>query len=313
MTLPTVQTAPTPSRTASPPPRTSARRPRRSLSGYGFAAPFAILFAAFLVWPMLAGLGTSLTDTSLMGPGGFIGFGNYLEAFADEQVWRTLWQTFLFTLLTTVPLVLLGLVMALLVYAAIPGQWLWRTAFFASYLLPVAVVTGIWGWMYQPDIGLLNSFLHGLGLEGVSWLTEEGTAMLSIALTTVWWTVGFNFLLYLSALQAIPGTHLEAAMLDGAGAWQRLRSIILPQLRGVTGVIVMLQVLASLKVFDQIYLLTAGGPNGSTRPILEYIYDTGFTNYRLGYASAISYVFFAIILIITLLRYLPGRTARKGR
>ncbi|GMA31881.1 carbohydrate ABC transporter permease [Litorihabitans aurantiacus] len=310
MTLPSTRPAP-----AGPAPAAAGRsavaptrrRRRGDLSGYAFAAPFVVVFAAFLVWPVLAGAWTSLTDTSLMAPGGFIGFGNYAEAFADPQVWQTLWQTFLFTLITTLPLVLLGLVMALLVHTGLPGQWLWRTSFFASYLLPVAVVTGIWAWMFQADIGLLNSTLASLGLEGVGWLTQEGVAMLSIALVTVWWTAGFNFLLYLAALQSIPASHLEAATLDGAGAWRRIFSVIVPQLRGVTGVILVLQLLASLKVFDQIYLLTAGGPNGSTRPILEYIYDTGFTNYRLGYASAISYIFFAVILIITLMRFLPSR------
>ncbi|HEY0217853.1 MAG TPA: sugar ABC transporter permease, partial [Cellulomonas sp.] len=189
----------------------------------------------------------------------------------------------------------------------LPGQWLWRTAFFASYLLPVAVVTMIWGWMFQPDIGLLNTALGRIGIEPVGWLTEEGLAMLSVALVTVWWTAGFNFLLYLAALQGIPPTLAEAATIDGAGAWRRLFSVTLPQLKNVTGVIVVLQLLASLKVFDQIYLLTTGGPDGSTRSILEYIYDTGFTGYRLGYASAISYIFFAVILVLTLTRLLPTR------
>lgn len=283
----------------------------RDRSGYLFVAPFVLAAGLFLAWPTLAGLWTSFTNRSLTGSGNeFVGFANYAEAFADAQVWQTLWQTFLFTVVSTVPLVLLGLVLALLVHTGLPGQWLWRMSFFASYLLPVAVVTALFGWMFQPDIGLLNTWLGTLGVAPVGWLTEEGVAMLSIALVTVWWTVGFNFLLYLAALQGIPGVLYEAATIDGAGGWRRLFAITLPQLRGVTGVIVVLQVLASLKVFDQIYLLTAGGPNGSTRPILEYIYDTGFTNYRLGYASAISYVFFAIILVLTLVRLLPSRKER---
>ncbi len=131
--------------------------------------------------------------------------------------------------------------------------------------------------------------------------------MWAIALLTVWWTVGFNFLLYLAALQSLPDTLYEAAALDGAGAWRRLWSITLPQLRRTTVLVGMLQVLASLKVFDQIYILTKGGPNDSTRPILEYIYDVGFTGYRLGYASAISYLFFALIIVVSIaqLRFFP--------
>ena len=296
---------------AAPKPRAGSTLRARDRSGYLFVAPFAVAAALFLAWPTLSGLWTSLTNRSLTGSGNeFIGFANYAEAFSDPQVWQTLWQTAMFTVASTVPLVLVGLVMALLVQTGLPGQWLWRTSFFASYLLPVAVVTAIFAWAFQPDIGLFNTWLGNIGIAPVGWLTDEGVAMLSIALVTVWWTVGFNFLLYLAALQGIPSTLYEAATIDGAGGWRRLFSITLPQLRNVTGVVVVLQLLASVKVFDQIYLLTAGGPDGSTRSILEYIYDTGFTNYRLGYASAISYVFFAIILIFTLVRLLPTRKER---
>jgi multiple sugar transport system permease protein len=292
---------------------TSAGAPRKSMrerdrSGYLFVAPFAVATGLFLVVPTLYGLWMSFTNQSLTGAGSeFIGFANYLEAFSDPQVWQTLWHTVWFTILSTVPLVLVALVMALLVHTGLPGQWVWRMSFFAPYLLTSAVVWHLSNWMFQPDIGLLDTWITGLGLGPIGWLTDENVAMFSIAGVTVWWTVGFNFLLYLAALQGIPAQQYEAATIDGAGGWRRLFSITLPQLRTITGVIVVLQLLASLKVFDQIYMLTAGGPNGSTRPILEYIYDTGFTNYRLGYASAISYVFFALILVFTLVRLLPAR------
>ncbi|MEU1802329.1 sugar ABC transporter permease [Streptomyces sp. NPDC019937] len=277
---------------------------RRAASGSGwlFATPFLVFFGLFLVVPLGIGLWMSLTDASLTGSGGstFVGLDNYTEALGDSQVWQTLGNTVWFTILSTVPLVALALVMALLVYTGMPGQWLWRLSFFASHLLPVAVVYQIWNMLYQPDRGMLNGLLDAVGLDGIGWLTDEKYAMWSMALVTLWWTVGFNFLLYLAALQAIPDHLYEAAALDGAGAWRRLWSVTLPQLRRTTGMIAVLQVMASLKVFDQIYLLTRGGPDGTTRPILEYIYDTGFTNYRLGYASAISYVFFGVIIILSL-------------
>ncbi|GGM11418.1 carbohydrate ABC transporter permease [Promicromonospora citrea] len=280
----------------------------RDRSGYLFVAPFAVAVGFFLVWPTLYGLWMSFTDQSLTGTGSeFIGFDNYAEAFSDPQVWETLLHTLWFTVLSTVPLVLVALIMALLVHTGLPGQWVWRMSFFAPYLLTSAVVSALSAWLFQPDIGLLDTWMTQLGLQPIGWLTDEDVAMFSIALVTVWWTVGFNFLLYLAALQGIPQQQYEAATIDGAGGWRRLFSITLPQLRTITGVIVVLQLLASLKVFDQIYLLTGGGPNGSTRPILEYIYDTGFTNYRLGYASAISYVFFALILVFTLVRLMPAR------
>ncbi|WP_163540943.1 carbohydrate ABC transporter permease [Occultella kanbiaonis] len=277
-------------------------------SGYWFILPFAVVFLVFLVWPIIYGLWMSLTDRTLIGTNpGFVGLTNFIEAFGDPQVWQTLWQTVLFTLGSTVPLVLVAMVMALLVFTGLPGQWLWRFAFFASFLLPVAVVTQVWAWMYQPDLGLFNTWLGALGIEPVGWLTDPNWAMISIIAATVWWTVGFNFLLYLAALQAIPEHLYEAAAIDGAGSWRRLFSITLPQLGRTTWLVLALQILSSLKVFDQIYLLTAGGPNGSTRSILLYIYDTGFVNYRLGYASAISYIFFALIVILSLTRFFGGR------
>ncbi|ACQ81120.1 binding-protein-dependent transport systems inner membrane component [Beutenbergia cavernae DSM 12333] len=285
-----------------------AQRLHSGLSGYWFLAPFAIVFLLFLIWPIVYGLWMSFTDRTLIGTNpGLVGLENYIEAFGDAQVWQTLWQTVFFTVISTIPLVIVALVMALLVFTGLPGQWLWRFAFFASFLLPVAVVTQVWGWMFQPDLGLFNTWLGNLGLDPVGWLTDERFAMWSIALVTVWWTVGFNFLLYLAALQAIPEHLYEAAAIDGAGAWRRLFSVTIPQLGRTTWLVLILQVLASLKVFDQIYLLTGGGPAGTTRSTLLYIYDTGFVNYRLGYASAISYIFFALIIVLSLIQLFNRR------
>ncbi|GAA1183140.1 sugar ABC transporter permease [Streptomyces hebeiensis] len=270
-------------------------------SGLLFVLPFLVFFGLFLVWPVAHGLWMSLTDSSLaLRDTAFVGFANYAEAFGDPDVWSSLGNTVFFTLITCVPLVLLALAMALLVHSGLAGQWAWRLAFFAPYLLPVTVVTLIWAWLYQPELGFGNQLLAALGMEPVGWLSDESVAMWSIAALTVWWTIGFNFLLYLAALQSLPEALDEAAVLDGAGAWRRLWSITLPQLRHTTVLVAMLQVLASLKVFDQIYILTKGGPNGTTRPILEYVYDVGFTGYRLGYASAVSYVFFALVIVISI-------------
>ncbi|MCX4445552.1 carbohydrate ABC transporter permease [Streptomyces sp. NPDC058369] len=284
---------------------TAAPRRRRPLTRGGglFVLPFLVVFALFLVWPVVQGLWMSLTDASLSLRGTeFVGFANYTEAFGDPDVWSSLGNTVFFTVISCVPLVLVALAMALLVHSGLAGQWVWRLAYFAPYLLPVTVVTLIWTWLYQPDIGLGNQLLTSLGMEPVGWLSDESVAMWSVAALTVWWTVGFNFLLYLAALQSLPVTYDEAAALDGAGAWRRLWSVTLPQLRHTTVLVAMLQVLSSLKVFDQIYILTKGGPNGSTRPILEYVYDVGFTGYRLGYASAVSYIFFAIVIVVSVLQ-----------
>ncbi|GIG36008.1 carbohydrate ABC transporter permease [Cellulomonas pakistanensis] len=313
-------TTPSQSQVASAPPRTPdvPRTPRRGRSrregsGWPFVIPFVVIAVLFLVVPTLWGLGLSFTEQSLMGNGGWVGFDNYAEAFGDATMWSTLGNTVIFTLMSTIPLVLVALAMALLVYTGLPGQWVWRLAFFAPYMLPVAVVVQIWVWLYQPEIGFFNYWLDRFGLEKVGWLTDPNVAMWSMALLTLWWTVGFNFLLYLSALQAIPDQMYEAAALDGAGAWRRLWSITLPQVRATTVLVTILQILASLKVFDQMFIAFNGGsgPNGVTRPILQYIYDTGFTGYRMGYASAMSYIYFALIIVVAVVFQVLTTARRK--
>ncbi len=290
-----------------PPSRSSSdaarRRSIQGRSGFWFVLPFAAAFSLFLIWPILTGLWMSFTNQSLTGSGsGFAGLSNYTEAVGDAALWQALGNTVVFTLLTVVPLVVLSFALAYLVYIGLPGQWLWRLSFFAPYLLPVSVTVALWQWMFQPGFGLLNGLLQRAGLTQLGFISEEGLAMFSVAVVTVWWTIGFNFLLYLSALNNIPDQLYEAASIDGAGPWRRLMSITIPMINRTTVMIVMLQILASLKVFEQIYLLTNGGPNGSTRSVLEYIYDVGFSGYRLGYASAISYLFFALIVVISIVQ-----------
>jgi multiple sugar transport system permease protein len=296
-----------------PPSRTGTLTVRRILSpGLLFALPFLILFALFMVWPLVQGLWMSFTDTSLSAhTPSFVGLDNFSEALRDAEMWRALGHTVWFTVLSTVPLVVVALGMALLVHTGLPGQWVWRLAFFAPYLLPVGVVSLLWVWLFQGDLGLYNQLLNAMGLDSVAWLSDKSVAMWAIVLTTLWWTVGFNFLLYLAALQSVPDHLYEAAAIDGAGAWRRLFSITLPQLSRITVVVTVLQILASLKVFDQIYLLTKGGPDNSTRPVIEYMYDVGFTGYRLGYASAISYVFFALVILASAAQYAALRRREK--
>ncbi|HEX2297125.1 MAG TPA: sugar ABC transporter permease [Pseudonocardiaceae bacterium] len=273
--------------------------------GFWFVLPFLVVYAAFIIWPLLYGLGLSFFDTSLVrSDAQFVGLENYAQLFSDPEVWRTLGVTVLFTVGSAIPLVLIALVMALLVHTGVRGQWYWRFVYFAPFLLPVATVVLIWKWLYSGDYGLINAVLTGIGLPDVGWTTEPDVGLWSVVLLTVWWTVGFNFLLYLAALQAIPAQLYEAAEIDGAGGWRRLFGITLPLLNRTTGLVIVLQVLASLKLFDQAYILyrANGGPGGSATPILQYVYDTGFVNYRLGYASAISYMFFVLIVVIALVQ-----------
>ncbi|TQM10727.1 carbohydrate ABC transporter permease [Pseudonocardia kunmingensis] len=295
--------------------RPQARRGPTLVGGRGgiwFVLPFLLVYAAFVLWPLVYGLGMSFFDTSLVrDESQFVGLDNYVRLFSDPEVWRTLWVTILFTVASTIPLVAVALVMALLVQTGVRGQWFWRFTYFAPFLLPVATVALIWEWLFSGDFGLFNGILTGMGLPPVGWLTGQSIGLWSVVILTVWWTVGFNFLLYLAALQAIPAQLYEAAEIDGAGGWRRLFSITLPLLNRTTGLVIVLQVLASLKLFDQAYILydASGGPGGVATPILQYVYETGFTDYRLGYASAISYMFFVLIILIALVQ---ARLSRRS-
>lgn len=299
--------------TAPPSSRRRHTQWRTDLAGWSFATPFLIAYGLFILWPIIDGLRLSFYDWSLLGTSHYIGLANYREALQDSTLWSDLWHTVQFTLLSTVPLVVLGFVMAVLANRKLPAQWLFRLAFFAPYVLPVSIVYLIWGWMYSSDYGLFNSWLSTLGFPAVNWLSNPGVAMSSIVIATVWWTVGFNFVLYLAGLQEIPQELYEAAAIDGAGTWGALRFITIPMLGRTTTLILILQVLSSLKVFDQIYLFTTGGPEGSTRPILEDIYETGFQSYRLGYAAAMSYIFFVLILLVSALQFFVLSRNRGGR
>ena len=283
--------------------RRKSRDPRSSRLAVVFTGPFFVLFVLFLFWPVLSALWTSLFDESLVGGSSWAGLENYTELLNDPDFWAAMWHTALFTILSVPPLVLLPLGLALMVSRVRRLQWLFRLAFFAPFVLPVSVVVLIWNWMYQPGFGLINSYLTSLGFAEVNWLGQPGVAMVSAVIVTVWWTFGFNFVLFLAGLQEIPRELYEAAATDGATPGQQLRRITLPLLGSTFVLVAMLQVIASLKIFDQVYLLQLGtpGPENSTRVAIQYIYEAGFTQYRIGYASAMSFVFFLAVVAITLI------------
>jgi multiple sugar transport system permease protein len=286
---------------------------RTTLTGIGFMLPFLIVYAIFVIWPIIQGFRMSFFNWTLGGGGAtaFLGLANYQELLGDPAFWSSLWVTIIFTLISTPLLVLIALGLALLVNRAIPAQGLFRTIFFAPFILPVSVVALIWSWLYQPGFGLINGTLTALGLQEVPWLSQPNTAMIAIIILTVWWTVGYNFVLYLAGMQQISREVLEAAQIDGAGGWSRIRWVTLPLLNRFTVMIIILQVIASLQLFTQTYLLTSGGPNYSTRSIIQYIYDSGFTSFRMGFASAMSYIFFALILVVSLAQF--GLLTRQRR
>src|SRR3954451_10947265 len=189
-------------------------------SGWLLSGPFFVLYFLFLLWPVLAAAWKSLFSDSLAGgSASWRGLGNYTELLKDDAWWSAMWHTLWFTILSTVPLTLLPLAIALLVQRVKKRQWVFRLAFFAPYVLPVSVVVLIWNWLYQPGFGLINGYLTKLGLAEVNWLGSETIAMISVVIATVWWTMGFNFVLFLAGLQEISPELYEAASLDGASAW----------------------------------------------------------------------------------------------
>jgi multiple sugar transport system permease protein len=289
------------------------RKGRDNRPAAGFLAPFLILYLLFVIGPALYGLVMSLFDTSLVrsGLGPFVGLANYGEVLTSADFWLAMWHTVWFTVLTTPPLVVLALVFAMMAERAARGRWFLRLAFFAPYILPSAVMALIWMWIYTPKLGLAAAALGAIGLPSPSWLGNPSWAMFALAIATIWWTIGFNFVLYLAGLQEIPRDLYESAALDGATPWHQTRLITLPLLSRTTTLVVVLQVIASLKVFDQMYIMTSGGPNFSTRPALEFVYDVTFTDYRVGYGAAASTVYFLVILAVSAIWFANTRRSQK--
>jgi multiple sugar transport system permease protein len=282
--------------------------------GWLFVAPFAIFFLLFLIWPVIYMLIASMFDTTLVRPGfgNFVGFANYGEMLSRDDFWEALWHTLQFTIYTVPPLVVLAFVFAVLANRVGRGQWFFRLAFFVPFILPSAAIALIWNFIYTPTTGLWNSFQTLLGVDSPNpVLGTPHLAMIGIAITTIWWTIGFNFVLYLAGLQDIPRELYEAASVDGASPWQQIRSITIPMLSRTTTLVVLLQIIASLKIFDQVYLMTAGGPGTSTQVLLGLVTNTAFTDYRVGAASAASVLLFVVILLVTLVRQLIERAQER--
>lgn len=278
-------------------------------AGWLFALPFLAIYLLFLVGPMVYGLLMSLFNTTTVqgGLGAWVGLSNYAEALTSGDFWAAMWHTLLFTVLSTPILVVLALVFAILAERLKRGRWFYRLVFFAPYVVPSASVVLIFTWIYAPQIGLLGRAFTAVGLPEPNFLNSPNWAMISVVILTVWWSIGFNFVLYLAGMQEISSEVYEAAAVDGASPWQQIKGITLPLLRETTILVTVLQILASLRVFDQIYLLTAGGPSYSTRPVIEYIYDVGFTEYRAGYAAAATTIYFLVLVAVSIGWFLLGR------
>jgi multiple sugar transport system permease protein len=257
-----------------------------------------------MLYPIIKGFIISLHDWTLGMDSAFVGFDNYIIMFKDSYFWEALGNTVLFVLISTPALIFVGLGVALLVNAGLKGTTFLRSVFFLPYVLSISVIASIWVFILQPYTGLLNTLLHKIGIvEEIFWLGDENLAWVSILLATIWWTVGFNMVLFLAGLQEIPDEYYEAAKMDGANLWKQFISITLPSLKGVMLLTVVLQTINSFKLFGQPYLMTNGGPGTETRALVQYIYEKGFIEQQMGVASSMSYVLFAITIVFAFIQF----------
>ena len=260
--------------------------------------PFLLIYLLFLIYPTLRVIQLSFTNADLNGSGQFTGLSNYLKLLREPTFWNALLNTLYFILLTVIPNTLVGLGLALLILRLKRLKNVVLAAFFLPYVLPVSVVTSVWGWVLDSNFGLFN-FLTG---SSVTWFQDPVWAMPAVAFVTIWWTVGFNILLFIAGLQSISPDIYEAAALDGASGARLFWSITWPNLWPVTSLILLLQLIAQFKIFDQIYLLTTGGPFDKTLVLLLYSYREGFQQQHGGYASTIGVVLMLIILLVSALQ-----------
>jgi ABC-type sugar transport system permease subunit len=261
-----------------------------------------VAMVAFLFIPMVVSFWWSLTDyTGLQAPQ-FVGLGNYIQLFTDDPIFiKTLINTTLFVLMGMGIGPSLGLLTALLLNQKVRFQSVFRTAYYLPVMTSLVVVSTIWVMLYNRN-GLLNSVVTGLGFPKVGWLSDPKISLVSVALASIWQGFGFETVIFLAALQSIPRELYEAAMIDGADPVQRFWNITLPSLRHVILFVYIYGIIGSYQVFDQIYVMTAGGPVYSTSTIVHYLF-TKFMDFRLGYASAIAYILFAILVLFSFLQW----------
>ena len=271
--------------------------------GILFCLPFMIVFALFLLFPMLFGLFIGFFDWDILSTRTWTGFGNYVKLFKDATFYSSLGHTLVFVLVSTPLLLVPGFLMALLVTSRSPLKDAAENIFFLPYILSITVIGTLWAWLLQKNYGIVNQFIKLFGGEPVGWLTDTKYAMTSIIATTVWWTAGFNMILFSAGIKQISSEIYDAVKIDGANYVQTVFHITLPLVRPTTALCLILQIIASFNIFGQVYVMTGGGPHGSTRVLVQYIYETGFKYFKMGYSSAMAYVLFFIILIISLFQY----------
>lgn len=267
--------------------------------GFLYILP-ALLFVAFFVfWPLGQLVYISLTDTSLLGGGKFIGFENYVRAFEDKTFWRALWFTVRYTVVITPVLMGIGFGLALLTAPNRPLQQLTRATVFLPVVIGLGSSSLLWVWLFDQQVGLFNRFLVDIGILSAPavWFTKVDMALIAVTIAITWKVIGFGTILFVAGIQSINHEITEAALIDGANYWQRVWSIILPLSLRIILLTTLISVIGSMLAFDQFYLMTGGGPRGQTFTSVYWIYQNSFVSFKLGYGAALSIILTLIILV----------------
>jgi multiple sugar transport system permease protein len=289
-----------------------------SLTPYLFLAPYLILFTVFVLAPAIFLIWISLHDWDFLLPGKpFVGLENYLNLFKSGTVssgpfWSSMEATGKFVLYSVPLLVIIPMALAILLNQRFPGRNFFRAAYFAPYVLGVAVVGILWHFLLDPNVGLVNYYLGKLGIDAnIPWTTETPWVWAALVGPTVWWTLGFNTVIYLAGLQDIPRELYEAAKVDGAGRWAQFRNVTLPGLRPVLIFVVTTTILASANVFGQPYLITNGRPGIETRSAIMNIGQVGLREFRMGEAAAASFILTLALILVSLVTFVAFRERKE--
>jgi multiple sugar transport system permease protein len=287
-------------------PERAASRPnrRRSFTSLGYVAPSLLILIVVVVAPIVMSAYYSLTDFSLLGSPSWVGLDNYLALLGDGAFRRALWQTFVYTAISVPLQTVLALVIAAVLARRTRNRFgaFVRSALFIPVIASMVIIGSVWRYLLGTDHGLVNAILGVVGIDAVNWLGQPGTALLVVALVTVWKNIGYFLVIYYAGMLDIPEDLYEASVLDGAGALRQFWSITVPSLRPVTVLVAILGTIWSFQVFDLVYTMTGGGPGGGTITLVMAVYSSAFENMQMGYASAMAMVLLAIVLIASLVQ-----------
>ncbi|MFC3746409.1 carbohydrate ABC transporter permease [Paenibacillus sp. GCM10012306] len=282
---------------------TSVRRIERhqARTAYFFITPTLLLFLVFTVIPVVMALYLSFTNYDVLSRNDWIGLDNYRRLIDDDLLWKTFRNVFFYAVIFVPLNILISVLLAVLLSRAWRGVKLFRTLYYLPTLTSAVAAATVWIWLLHPEFGAINGLLSYVGITGPAWLSETSTAMLSIIMLTLWQSVGSNMIIYLAGLQGVPDYLYESARLDGANKFDCFRYITWPQLRPTTFLVSTMAIISALQLFDQAFVLTQGGPANMTKTPVYLIYQQGFNQLQMGYASAQAFVLAMAILIFSLI------------